>query len=174
MPVDMRSRHYQAAPRGPQAWKCPACGADNAGPLEQGCSSCHSGEPGSHVGVPPPAPKKMDDAATVGAKVFFADTPADSAYLAWSRETYSAGQYTDDVRQALYEAFKAGFQAGIGQVSQMATPLAGTAESRTVVAALRMFLENVLPTATEEIQTGEFLSIEATEALIQRLERTNG
>ena len=167
MPVELRGRHYQAGPKGPQAWRCVACGSQQSGPLEQGCSECGAGAPGTHVGVPQrvePKPEPVTPARPT-------DT-VDQAFVLWRKERHV--EVSGDAAGLIYEAFAAGFQAGIGQVSQMATPLAGTAESRTVVAALRMFLENVLPTATEEIQAGEFLSIEATEALIQRLERTNG
>jgi hypothetical protein len=48
-------RHYQGPTLGPLlGWKCPACAAENSGPLDAGCSSCGSGSaPARHVGVPP-------------------------------------------------------------------------------------------------------------------------
>lgn len=47
------SRHYAGAGLGrPALWECPACGTLNTGPIEQGCPSCGSGKPGTHVGIP--------------------------------------------------------------------------------------------------------------------------
>ena len=95
--------------------------------------------------------------------------------MRWKKGIHSpATTYLFDgaIGEAMYRAFSAGFQIGMSQVAQQAVPLSGTAETRTVIAALRLFMENILPTATEEIQSGEFLSIEETVRLIAKLERT--
>lgn len=94
----------------------------------------------------------------------------DVAYLQWVK---GLGRPMDPaLNELVYDAFKTGFQIGISHVAQQAVPLSGTAESRTVVAALKLFLENILPTASEEIASGEFLSVEETVRLIAKLERT--
>ena len=48
-------------------------------------------------------------------------------------------------------------------------PLEGSAESRTILAALQLFLDQVLRSAPEEVAEGEWLSAEETEALIRKL-----
>ena len=166
-PLDLHGRHGTNAPPVHALWKCVACGTENSGPLEMGCASCGSGKPGSHVGVPPPA------APIAGAEIPAGHEPTtvEAAYLRWLK-TNGMKQVDPVVNELLFDAFQAGFQVGISQVAQQAVPLSGTAETRTVIAALRLFLENILPTASEEIQSGEFLSIEETQRLIQRLERT--
>src|SRR5258708_39124413 len=50
---------------GPEAeqsapWKCPACGQPNEAPLKLGCVHCHAGEPGRHIGNPPPAARTFE------------------------------------------------------------------------------------------------------------------
>lgn len=93
----------------------------------------------------------------------------DEAFLAWWRPL--RGQYGPEIEALVYEAFKAGFAASRVKIqTETSLPLTGTAESRTIVAALRLFLENVLPMASEEIAAGEYLSVEETERLIRRIE----
>lgn len=167
MPVDVRGRHHNAAPAPIVGWKCPACDASNTGPLEQGCVSCGSGKPGQFVGIDPPA-SRMVVPSTVEHSV--SDDPISDGFVTWWKQRGHALDLKD-VRSLAYEAFQAGFQAAVARVVQPELPISGTAESRTIVAALRLFLENVLPTATDEIASGEFLSVQQTEALIQRIER---
>lgn len=39
-------RHWTGSiPNKPVAWHCPSCTAENTGPLERGCTSCHAGDP---------------------------------------------------------------------------------------------------------------------------------
>lgn len=42
----MALKHWQGSiPNKPVAWHCPSCTAENTGPLERGCTSCHAGDP---------------------------------------------------------------------------------------------------------------------------------
>lgn len=47
-------RHYRGRGLGSaqQAWKCPGCGYENVGRIEQGCSKCGAGKPGQQVRKP--------------------------------------------------------------------------------------------------------------------------
>lgn len=166
MPLDLHGRHHHPPPAPSVGWKCPACDANNTGPLEQGCTSCGSGKPGRVVGLDPPArPTVTRTSPPAGPHDLLAD-----AWAAWHK-TVDFGQ-NQQMRSLAYTAFAAGYQAALGRVMQQTDPLVtGTAESRTIIAALRLFLENVLPTATDEIASGEFLSIPQTEELIRTFER---
>jgi hypothetical protein len=83
------------------------------------------------------------------------------------------GKFDSQTEGLLYAAYEAGFIAATMQQNpQVGPPLVGSAESRTIIAALKLFIEDILPTAGEEIASGEFLSIPEVEKLIERLERT--
>lgn len=180
-PVSVGNRHSsQGAP--PKGWNCPSCGSANAGPLELGCAVCGSGKPGEHVGVPPrAAPMTAKDlqnhlASTVG-MVMQMDPPVPEQYSAGSleiafRQFCSGKDYSFDDRQLAFEAFKAGYEMALATVVQTA-PLPGTAESRTIVMGLKLFMEHILPMAAEEVANGEFLGRQAVEDLIRKLERTS-
>lgn len=165
-PLDLRGRHAQARPLPPSVWKCPACGSENSGLLEQGCAVCHAGKPGVHL--EPVQSTQVREEPTDAA--FSTDIQTvDEAYIRWR----TAGNHRLEHEQNVlaYEAFKAGYQMGVSQVAETRVPLAGTAESRTIVAALKIFRESVLPTASEEIASGEWLGIAEVDKLIARLER---
>jgi hypothetical protein len=164
-PVESQSRHY-AAPPLPKSFKCPACGAENTGRLEDGCTACGSGKPGQHVGEQPlqvrQPPAETPDRDSVG-----------QAFIRWKKEQQLPAHWAADVLEILFRAFHAGYVFGVGQTAQTAMALNGTAESRTVAAALRLFLDQVLPIAKDEIESGEYLSIEDTRKLIERIERAS-
>lgn len=176
MPLDMQGRHAREAPTPIMLWKCPSCGHQNSGRLELGCVSCASGAPGSFVGIDPPARKGQP----VQSVQYSTSTPSssptqslptlDQAWLEWIRPY--RGKFDADKEGLLYDAFKAGYLCAVMQSPQAGPPLTGTAESRTIIAALKLFVEHILPTAQEEIVSGEFLNLEETEALIERLGRT--
>lgn len=80
----------------------------------------------------------------------------------------------------LYEAFCAGAQwiegrvvaqGGIGAAESTDT-LKGNAESRTLIAALQLFIEQVLQGNPEEVGSGEWLSAAEAAELVKRIERT--
>lgn len=176
------------------AWKCPACGADNSGPLEAGCQLCGSGRPGTHVGQAPPA---TAESAAIGE----ATDPSIVAYEDWwftakpvfDREhfrTALGGLDLATLQGLVKRAFVAGFRRGhthlMNSHSEAAEPkslpgpvalpfpVEGKA-ARTLIAALRAFIDTLFMEATDEIDSGEWCSVEEAKALIAQLEaHTNG
>ena len=141
----------------PTIWKCPACSAENAGRLELGCVSCGSGKPGFKITVPAVTiPKEIPNFALDAFKEFLSQTPELS--------NYDHGVEID----ALWKAF----QAGMEYAMQTGIPvtLPGTAESRTLAAALAQFIEQILSQGPEEIASGEWLSEADARALLRKLE----
>lgn len=168
-PLEMHGRHGAHRPSAPAMWACPACGAENTGPLEQGCASCGSGKPGAHVGVQPPSDPPVLNRAPATPESLIS---IDEAFVQWKKtEPGRLAELDPTVIVLVYRAFQAGYQMGSAAVADMRQPLTGTAESRTVIAALKVFRDSVLVDAREEIESGEFLSLEAVDALIKRLER---
>lgn len=165
-PQGFRGRHALEAPPPPtMGFICPACGAQNAGPIADGCTHCGAGtQKATHVEAPPEGeaefPKWTPKAETVD---------VDAAFLAWIKPF--RGKWDAAGEAIAYLAFKAGYE--MHQTQTATAPLPGTAESRTILAALRFFLSEVLPQAQEEIASGELLSIRDTEALIRRLEQAH-
>jgi hypothetical protein len=153
-------RHYTGATERTGPWKCPACGQPNEGPLEAGCNSCHAGQPGHKA--------REREAAT------------DQVRLAFERWYTAAAQALDPdepLNPATYRVFVwQAFQAGVHYVQQTVTApaapavLAGTVESRTVIAALSFFAEQILSMAPDEVKTGEWLDKAGVEQLIHTLE----
>ena len=166
MPVG-GSRHYDGAGLGDErGWKCPSCGQENMGTIAQGCAFCGAGKPGRRVDAPPPAPPPATVAATAagqredGAEPDIADAWWGAHPLATPAEAYRAG-YLDGVRAAR-----------VAQQSQ-APPMKTDRDAkvgRTIVAALQLFAQQVLPTAQEEIASGEWLSVAEVQSLIQQLQ----
>lgn len=172
----------------PQAWKCPACGQQQVGVIEHGCTACGAGAPGRFVGVDPVVRKGTTDGVRVDPLRDLGDgrlrhpqsaAPAapsttadpDQAFIEWFRPM--RGQYAPEVETLLHEAFRAGFFASqVRRQTEAEQPLTGTPESRTIVAALRFWRENALPNMREEISTGEVLGPDEVDELIARLERT--
>lgn len=191
-PLDMSmGRHaITHAPHAPSLWKCPACDAQNAGPLEQGCTKCFSGQPGRKADVErqaavPDLPL-VDDAVVRGAaggdlservQALQGQDARDAAFLAWFRPF--RGKLGAEGEQIIYAAFVAGAQWVEGRVvngttagSGAADTLVGTAKERTIIAALRLFVEQILSQRPEEVATGEWLSAEETLAVVKEMERT--
>ena len=167
------SRHYEGGGLGPiPVWKCPSCGADNQGPLEQGCALCGAGKPGRHVGreaAPPPPPPLPE--------IEPAEPPASpNLAVAWLDRHPGA---------TLEEAFMGGYIQGIQEArrAQLAMqppqPLVfdpDGAPARTIIAALVLFREQVLLGDPEEVTSGEWLNAHQVEGLIRSLqgERVHG
>ena len=153
---------------GPEAhvqapWKCPACLAENSGPLHQGCVNCGAGKPGYHIGLPPmgeppPAPLQVED-------------PESAIYAvaeAWAR----------DRDTTIVDAFVAGYHMARRQIlAHMPQPDPAALPDlpveakpqRTIIAALELFRDQVLSVAEEEIASGEWCSIVEVNALIERM-----
>lgn len=180
----------------PQAWACPSCGHKQVSIFEYGCEKCGSGKPGQHVGVDPivrkgepqhgpddrlPSPVVRDlrepdprapQPAPPGAGPGATLDPTEG-FREWIRPL--RGRYEPEIEELLYQAYLAGFQAMQGRVqADVASPLTGTPETRTILAALRFFKEQALPNMTEEITTGEILGEAGIDQIIARLERSQG
>lgn len=169
---------------GPEAhviapWKCPACGVDQVGRVELGCPSCGSGKPGTHVGVqqaprkPSPTPAETNAAAaTMGL-----EKAVEYALMAWVEQQGARWRTSSmDVRGFAADAFRAGWQAAQGQTMQAPPVTADLTRlspegktSRTIIAALEMFVDGVLRGNPEEILSGEWCSVEEAQALIAQL-----
>lgn len=169
-PHDLQGgRHYRQVPA-VNLWQCPACDADNFGPLEQGCTSCGSGKPGQKVA---PSITTSTSSTEVQKSTSEIEAPVDVAFRAW-RKDYQEDPQTP-LPLHLYAAFVAGFYAAQGRVQQQTVePLAGTPESRTIVAALKLFRDQILSDMPEEVRSGEWLTPQEVDRLIDRLERTDG
>ena len=148
-PLDNVSRHLPGTlPGQDDPWRCPAGGADQGGPLAQGCQACGAGKPGRK------------------APVVRAMTPRDHA-LRWCEEQ---GALDPDVTEVVVAAFLAGWRMAQQQTAQAQVmglpPL--SVETRTIVAALEMFLDRVLVEADPE---EGYLTPAETQELISRLKR---
>jgi hypothetical protein len=157
MPVG-GSRHY--ATQDLVGWNCPACGAENAGPLGQGCSSCGAGQPGRRAELPPPPPA--------------GESPGSfSASL--------ASRWLDAHPEAsIEEAFTAGYAAGIDAAraallqqtrrrdSREVFDPAGKVQ-RTLIAALELFRNRILADMPEAVESGEWCSPEEVNDLIAHI-----
>lgn len=190
MPLDMSAgRHaIQHAPHTPSIWKCPACDTENSGPLGLGCNSCGSGTPGRKANDhDTPVRVRLGDDAVDGSasrddlsqrvQALQGEEARNAAFLDWFRPF--RGKLGPEGEQLIYAAFVAGVQWVEGRVvngttaaASPADTLRGTARERTIIAALRMFIEQVLSTRPEEVGTGEWLSAEETLQVVQDMERT--
>ena len=182
-------------------WKCPRCGVENQTPLPQGCPVCGSGKPGMRAPVPSATvvfregPVGYRDPAGVfhptGLAPQNASQPAQEPIPApIGREADLQAYYAWGARQEGSLAFQQVWLAGVEygrQTVRLATTASepapmpdlppvppaeeGTAESRTLVAALELFIEQVLQHSPEEVTSGEWLTAQAARDLIERIQR---
>ena len=148
-------------------WQCPACKAENSGPLEQGCVSCGSGSVAArHVGVPGPPPQlKPDFTPITQPRSMGVDVRIGMHAVEWMAANPDA---------TVADAFVAGYQFALGKVIG-APPVAVDVQQlapegkarRTIRAALEHFREQILPRATEEMASGEWCSLEEMDQLIR-------
>ena len=160
------ARHYTGRGLGEDVWHCPACGAENVGPIAQGCS-CGAGKPGRRAtpSVDPPVTPGEDGPAFVSPAPRSPDTP--DLATAW---------VIDHPEASLEDAFTAGYAAGIlaarrAQREAVRPPPAPAPAgdlldldpkhktTRTLIAALTLFRDQVLPNAQHEVMTGEWMAI---------------
>lgn len=158
------SRHYPAGGLGSEAgWHCPSCGAENGGPISQGCTLCGAGRPGRYIGdAPPPPPAAPTTPPAAEARGDLAD--------AW------AAEHTE---VSVAEAFRAGYFAGVrATLEAQASRQQPAAErdlppegimNRTIIAALELFRDQVLAGAPEEIASGEWMSVAQVNDLLRQL-----
>lgn len=176
-PVDLQG-HILSGGTPPKGFRCPQCGVQNEGLLADGCTACGSGSAkASFVGVPPVRPPRDSvpemESFTPPPDPSTFQSPLMAAFAQWV--TPYRASVTSEMFTLLLYAFKAGVAFGMGQTDSIqggAVAMTGTAESRTVIAALRMFIEQILSQHPEECQSGEWISAEQAEAVIARLERT--
>ena len=178
-------RHYTGAGLGTiTGWTCPACRVENVSVFEQGCPSCGAGAPGYHVGEPPP-PIPVAHTQRL-ADTLKLQTPAFAAVkrdLDQGREVYQAAlQWAAAHEEASRaDAFVAGYtlarqqlQAQVMHAQPVTVDVAQLAPAgkarRTIVAALKLFRDQVLSQSPDEIESGEWCGVEETEAVIAQLE----
>jgi hypothetical protein len=150
------SRHYVGGGLGNESgWKCPSCGAENGGPIAGGCQLCGAGKPGVRA-EPPPAPPEPpdDDPPVMGGH-------ADHATAWAAHHPYSS------VADAYRAGYLDGLQAARGAQERVMPPELKIA--RTLIAALEYFADQVLRQAPQEVQSGEWCSVEEVQTLIQQL-----
>lgn len=167
-PLDVNApRHYQGP--APAAWVCPACGSDQLGPLEAGCTACGAGKPG--IKVEEPASTASTSTPTVPLSSSALDLPAflRKGFEAWSRRSGHNDQETLHAFVAGYEFAMQQFGSARPKTEAQMTDAGITA--RTLAAALALFIEQVLMAQPEEIGTGEWVSVEQARELLQQLQR---
>ena len=190
-------RHYTGPEvAAPALWHCPACGQENQSPLNAGCPACGSGQPGRHVGVDVIVTPEMRRAIEEGmsgraesarslnvvdVRLPIANTDISTAFAVWWQQQPEVVRSDAVLTDHLYRAFTAGWQArrGTERVAMPESPSSttvaplmaqtDTAQTRTIIAALTFFRDQVLKDAQEEIASGEWLSLAEVDALIQAL-----
>ena len=124
----------------------------------------------------PPAEQLMedDDIPTGSPTGTITMPPIQEAFQEWVQAAGLQGPVYSV--EYLFQAFSAGakwqqhqglLSAGRGAPAGD-VPLEGTVETRTITAALELFKEQVLSANPEEVKSGEWLSAEEVDALIQR------
>lgn len=149
------SRNYKGPTLGALAgWKCPACGTENSGPLERGCTSCGSGSA---------APYHVD---TKPREVAFDTTtpilqPIDQGFERWLDD--QAPGVPPNLRKLLFAAWQGGIQWYQGMLQGAERTPAQVGETISVPKAL---LERVIATLEQtydlpeqEQQSPEFLAL---------------
>jgi hypothetical protein len=186
-PIAGGPRHYTGPEVGAKvAWKCPACGEENTGVLEQGCVHCGNGGGARHVGVDPRVerPKVVEVEQPIqqfvpaGSTFTIGDLPdLERAFVRWIQGTQDAGPHA---------AFIAGWHAAEGR--RMTSPVTdhpedvptvaavltaeadpveaptepleafpGTPQDRTLLAALTLLFDQFYLSESEEVRTGEWM-----------------
>ena len=152
------------------AWKCPKCGVENTTPFEQGCPSCGGGAPGQHVGIDYGKP-----APAVKPAVF--PSPGVDVVLRDAAEAWVAQRPGVSAVEAFLAGYLMARQQAAAHVMQ-APPVTADIEQlapegkvrRTIIAALKLFKDQILSDTPEEIATGEWCAVEEVDALLATLE----
>lgn len=172
-------RHYTGDRPSDGPWKCPACKADQTGPLAEGCQACGSGtQKGYHItsdGPPRRLPNPVQAAPPLRAKQIeqLRTDMADGLTIYQYALNWSAA----NPEASLADAFIAGYQyanaktIGAPPVAVDVPTLAPEGKPRrTIVAALGFFREQILPRALDEVASGEWCSVEEVDELIRQLQ----
>lgn len=155
------SRHYVGGGLGDErGWRCPSCGAVNLTLIAQGCQRCGAGMPGPRAEAPPAPPSPATP------------PPEEEESLAerWRREHPEA---------TVEDAFTAGYIEGVRAARQAHAAVPAPAAppplppdaiiTRTVIAALELFRDQILVDTPEEIQSGEWMSAQQVNDFIAHL-----
>ncbi len=139
-------------------WACPSCGEKQQGRIEDGCVHCGAGKPGQRIEQAPAS----------------SSNPVEAAFTQWLGPL--RGTVDAQTEQLMFAAFQAGYQlastlqSGPIKPRPPEAPLSGTPKSRTLAAALRLFIDQVLQFGPDEVESGEFLSATEAERLITQIE----
>jgi hypothetical protein len=113
----MALKHWGGSiPQKAVVWKCPTCGVENTGPLEQGCTSCHAGDPKQVGKVTVEAPDRQlqpIDLSGLRARV--------KAYTDWKKAN------RDRIPTILDDALQFAFEAGADWAAEVLAAPAGNA-----------------------------------------------
>ena len=175
-PVELGgSRHYHMPVQAP--WVCPACGAEQTARLEDGCPSCGSGRPGSHLEEPPSTSSTSTSSTPpvpLSSSAIDLPTFLRQGFTLWwtPRRAHEKQRPLDDAH--LLEAFIAGYEFAMNLSAAPPAPAALTfsaagKEARTLAAALALFIENTLRIAEDVVESGEWLSVAEAQVLLKRL-----
>lgn len=183
-PIDKASRHLGGSlPGVDDPWTCPRCSAENQTPLAQGCPICGSGKPGYKAPVEStPAfaamKEKLDRAVVDLQQQANWEATAANPFEQWLNTQPPMDTAGQEIAR---RAFMAGMEYGAGRGKApapepeppwpTAAELVGTPETRTVIAALELFIEQVLQHAPEETTSGEWLTAEEARKLITRIQK---
>lgn len=160
-------RHYEGPTLGTVGvWKCPACGTENSGPLEDGCGSCGSGtQKARHVGVPPRSPSPVAgrryNEAPLALDINDATAHAFGQWMAPHR-----GQYSEQVERVLFEAWQAAIR---WYQETLKTEMVETPAPDPVVAVPKPLILKVIETLERTTDLPEEQQSEALLGLIAQL-----
>lgn len=170
------------------AWKCPACMAENSGPLDAGCVACGSGSARARKVEQPPQPvvKPLSIPSPERdqlVELIREDMRQATRSMEQHAAIYSIAESWAEQHQhaSLAEAFVAGYQLATQRTLQappvtadVATLAPAGKPRRTIRAALLYFRDQVLPVAQEEVAAGEWCTAEEIDALIQQFTDDEG
>ena len=154
-------------------------------PLDTGASRHYAGPDAPQV--PPPVPVAMPELPPAEDLLATEEIPPASqrvvdsieeAFDAWQPPVRGGGYTEQQLHELLFSAFKAGVAwharslTTAARATKPTDALEGTPESRTLVAALSFFIDQVLIHHPEEVQSGEWLTATDATALIDTLRRT--
>jgi hypothetical protein len=178
--VGGETRHYTGGGLGHAPWKCPACGAEQTGAPEAGCTVCGAGTQkaykapetaADYKGMETPGGRLLGEFQwNAGEKVVHRVSDLESTTLVLLARQWAA----EHPESPLYVAFMAGYltaqREGRTVSPEAATLTLAGKVPRTIIAALQLFRDQVLKDAQEEIASGEWCSVQEVEDLIAHLQ----
>jgi len=178
------SRHYVGGGLGDErGWKCPSCGAVNLTLIAQGCQLCGAGAPGHRV-EPPPAPPSPATPPPSREDYALNDEVTETTHRAAAGWTLAERWEREHPDATIADAFAAGYIEGVGDGRRQQLAIDGVRATqapappplppdaiitRTVIAALELFRDQILVETPEEIASGEWLSVQQVNDFIAHL-----